>query len=135
MSIIDEARAATWLAKNALYVVAGIAALIVLAVFYWFFFVRPAQNAQAAAQAHGQAVVSKHEDQGAHAAVKTISDNAQGETHTNTVTRTNYVYITKQPGAGDPVSDPVWNAFVRSVCMRAAAANDPQCVGLHDAHP
>jgi uncharacterized membrane protein YraQ (UPF0718 family) len=86
-------------------------------------------------QATGQTLVNKAQGDAGAGAVGIVAGNAKAETKTHEITRDHYYEITKQPGAGDPVSQPVWDAFVRSVCMRPSAISLPECDRLQKTDP
>jgi cell division protein FtsL len=86
-------------------------------------------------QAQGEQLVTKAQSDAGAGAVGTVAKNAAAETKTHEITRDHYYEITKQPGAGDPVPQPVWDAFVRSVCLRASATGLPECDRLQKADP
>ncbi len=87
------------------------------------------------AAAHGQQVINKAGTDSAKEAVQAIATHDKQEQHTDTVTRTNYVYITKQPGSSDPVNPALYDAFVHSVCLRDSAAGLPGGQGLQQPNP
>lgn len=122
------------------YVTRAVIFLVILgAVLFvgWklFFSERQAEAKHDVAAAHAQQLVGQAQaDAGAHAA-NVVAGNAASEAKTHEITRDHYVYINQQPGAGDPVSDSVWDAFERSVCVRASAASLPDCQRLQETDP
>jgi hypothetical protein len=121
-------------------IAAAVGGLLFVAFLIWagwklFFADGQAQRAHDQAQIHGQAVVNKAQGDAGAAASNIVAGAAQKETIIHETTRDHYVEITKQPGAGDPVNDAVWDAFVRSVCVRASASGEPDCQRLSQAGP
>ena len=113
----------------------ALAALIGWVVWKLFFAEHAAQQKHDQAAAHAQAVVGQAEGSAGAAAANKVAESAARETIIHEITRDHYAEITKQPGADDPVPDAVWDAFVRSVCVRASAARLPDCQRLSKADP
>ena len=114
--------------------------LILAIVLIWagwklFFAERAAQAKHDKVQAETQARVGQAEGAAGANAANVVANGAQREVITNTTTRTNYVEITRQPGAGDPVSDAVDAAGRNAICLRASAAGLPDCIRLRAAYP
>lgn len=119
-------------------IAAALAAVVVLAVagfVAYRVFWAPIEAKRAVAAAKGETAIAGAGVQSGAAAVGIVSGNAQGEKNTDQTTRTNYVYITKAAGAGDPVNPGVDAAGRRAVCLRASAAGLPDCQRLREAHP
>lgn len=95
-----------------------------------FFAERAAEVKHDQVAAHAQQVVGHAEAAAGAKAANTVASDAQKETAVHEITRDHYVEITKAAGAGDPVPDAVWDAFERSVCVRASAAGLPDCQRL-----
>lgn len=131
--VAPEIGVQVWVVKA----VAAIVVCLVIAWVVWKLFVADGQAEKkhdvAAARA-GQLVGQAQGAAGAKAA-NVVAGNATKETVIHETTRDHYVEITKQPGAGDPVSDPVWDAFVRSVCVRSSAAGLHDCQRLQEPSP
>lgn len=130
-----QARFAAWLAANAAKLVAGVlvAALFGFMLYQTFFAAGRAKavHAEAAAQAGGLVNGAKADAGGA--AVNTVAGNAAKESGIRERTITNYVEITKQPGAADPITDELDAAGRRAICLRASAAGLPDCQRLREA--
>ena len=120
--------------------VKAVLVLILAIVLIWagwklLFAERAAQAKHDKVQAETQARVGQAEGAAGANAANVVANGAQREVITNTTTRTNYVEITRQPGAGDPVSDAVDNAGRNAICLRASAAGLPDCIRLRAAYP
>ena len=124
-----------WAIKNAFYIAIGIIAVCALGYIGWKVFFAPINATHDIAAAHGQQVINKAGADSAKDAVQAVAKHDQAEQHTDTITRTNYVYITKQPGASDPVNPALFDAFARSVCLRDSAASLPECQSVQQPHP
>jgi hypothetical protein len=107
---------ATW-AMEALFAIV-VAGIIVWAGWKLFFADGQANRAHDQAAAKAQVLVGNAQTQAGAAATNTVANGAVRETQIHEITRDHYVEITKQPGAGDPVSDPVWDAFC-ALCLHA----------------
>jgi uncharacterized membrane protein YraQ (UPF0718 family) len=112
-----------------------LAAACGLVIWKLFYAEHQAQVKHDQVQAQGEQLVTKAQSDAGAGAVGTVAKNAAAETKTHEITRDHYYEITKQPGAGDPVPQPVWDAFVRSVCLRASATGLPECDRLQKADP
>lgn len=124
-----------WAVKNAFYIAIGCVVAAALCFVVYRSFIAPVNAKHDIAAAHGQQVINKAGADSAKDAVQAIAKHDQQEQHTDTVTRTNYVYITKQPGASDPVNPALFDAFTRSVCLRDSTAGLPECQRLQQSHP
>lgn len=124
-----------WAVKNAFYIAIGTIAAIALGFIVYRSFIAPVNAKHDIAAAHGQQVINQAGTDSAKEAVQAIAAHDKQEQHTDTVTRTNYVYITKQPGASDPVNPALFDAFTRSVCLRDSAAGLPECQRLQQPNP
>lgn len=124
-------------AKIAVKIGLAFLALAIVAFAFWWIFLKDGQARQrhdlATARA-GQLLGQANGSAGAHAA-NTIAKQSGDEAKVHEITRDHYVEITKQPGAGDQVSDAVDSAFRRAVCLRASAASLPDCQRLQEANP
>ena len=129
--VAPEFGIAEWAVK--LIAAIAVGGFIVWAFWSIFFAGRQAEAKHDAVAAHAQQLVGQAEGNAGAAAANTVANNAAKEANTHEITRDHYVYINQQPGAGDPVSDPVWNAFVSSVCVRTSAAGLPDCQRLREA--
>lgn len=112
-----------------------LAIIVVWAGWKLFFAERAAQRKSDIVKAETQGRVGKAEGAAGANAANVVAAGAQREVITNTTTRTNYVEITRQPGAGDPVSDAVDAAGRNAICLRSSAAGLPDCIRLREAHP
>lgn len=123
--------------KGALYVAGAVVVAIVFGWVGWKLFFADHQAQIKAEQAHVQAVkkVGDAMSQAGAKAANTVAGSATKETIIHETTRDHYVEIQKQPGADDPVSDPLFDAFTRSVCMRDSAAGLPDCQRLQKVDP
>lgn len=124
-----------WAVKNAFYLAIGIIAAIALAFIGYRTFLAPVNAKHDIAAAHGQQVINQAGATSAKEAVQAVATHDKQEQHTDTITRTNYVYITKQPGSSDPVNPALFDAFTRSVCLRDSAASLPECQSVQQPHP
>lgn len=124
-------------AKLAARAVLVLVAIAIAGFIIWQVFIagRAAQQKHDVAESHGQAVVGKAQGQAGGAAANIVANGAAKETIIREKTRTNYVEITKQPGAGDRVSDAVDAAGRRAICLRASAAGLPDCQRLQETRP
>lgn len=121
-------------------IVIGIGALLLCGLLAWvgwklFFAEHAAEMKHDVAAAKAGELVGKAQGGAGNHAANVIAGNGQKETVINNTTRTNYVEITKAPGAGDPVTDAVDAAGRRAVCMRASAASLPDCIRLRGPDP
>jgi len=124
-----------WATKRVLYLaVVATAMIIAMFVGYRLFFAQVDAKHDVAA-AHSTTAIAIGGTQSGAQAVHIVSGNGDATQHTDTVTRANYVYITKQPGASDPVNPALFDAFTRSVCLRDSAAGLPECDGLRKSGP
>lgn len=128
-------KAALFTTKNILIGCAVLAVLITLAVLGYKLFIAPVNAKHDIAAAHGTTAIAQGGTQSGAQATNIVSGNGKKSESTDTVTRTNYVYITKQPGAADPVNPALFDAFTRSVCLRVSAAGLPECDGLRKPGP
>ncbi len=118
----------------------AIGALILAALLIWagwklFFAEGAAQRKSDTVAAETSGRVGQAQGAAGQNAANVIANGAQREIITNNNTRTNYVEITRQPGAGDPVSDAVDAAGRSAVCLRTSAASLPDCIRLREADP
>lgn len=118
----------------------GIVILLAAIVGGWiiwklFFAERQAQAMHDQTAAKAGATVSAAQGQAGAKAANVVADSAAKETIIHERTRTNYVEITKQPGAGDPVSDAIDAAGRRAICLRFSAASLFDCQRLREANP
>lgn len=134
---IEAAFPGVALARIAAYALAGIVLVIFVGWAGWklFFAERAAEAKHDKVQAETQGRVGQAEGAAGANAANVVANGAQREVITNTTTRTNYVEITRQPGAGDPVSDAVDHAGRNAVCLRSSAAGLPDCIRLREANP
>lgn len=123
-------KAALFTTKNVLIGCAALVALIVLVFIGYKVFIAPVNAKHDISAANGTTAIAAGGTQSGVQATNIVSGNSQAAQHTDTVTRTNYVYITKQPGASDPVNPAVFDAFTRVICLRDSAASLPECDGL-----
>lgn len=123
-----------WLAKNTVALVLGVAAatLAAFVIYQTFFAGHAAQVKHDVAAAKAQGAVGTAEGAAGAKAANVVAGNGAKETIINNLTRDHYYDITKQPGAGDPVSDSVDDAGRHAICMRASAAGLPDCQRLRE---
>lgn len=123
--------------KAVAYVVGAILVALLAGWMGWklFFADHAAQAAHDKAEIHAVQVVGQAKGEAGANAVSVVAGTATKETIIHETTRDHYVEITKQPGADDPVSDPLFDAFTRSICMRVSAARLPQCQPVPGADP
>lgn len=119
-----------WLAKNAVYLVVAIFVFATAWVVFDRLILQPMNAKHDAAATAGANAIAGAGVASAADAVAVVSQNSAHVKATDDTTRKNYVYITKQPGASDPVNPAVFDAFTRSVCLRDSAAGLPECDGL-----
>lgn len=130
-----QVRAAGWAVKNIVWIVASVTAVLFIGWLFWHFIIAPMDAAHDTAVIRGQGVVDRADAAAAHGAVGVIDRTNKGEAGIAAKGRDHVVYINKQPGSDTVVPDPVWNAFIQSVCVRDASAGDPQCQRLREPHP
>ena len=123
-------------AKTVVYAVGGLLLTILIGWMVYRTFIAPGrvEKAQQVTRANTGEAIGKAQGQTGEKAANTVAANAGRQSRTETTTRENYENITRQPGADDPVSDPVWDAFVRSVCLRSSAAGLSDCKRLSEVH-
>jgi hypothetical protein len=115
-----------------------VAAVLLAAVLAWvgwklFFAERAAERKTERVRTESTARVGTAQTQAGQRAVEVVAGNGAKETVIRETTRNNYYEITKQPGAGDPVSGAVDLAGRRAICLRASAAGLPECQRLQKA--
>jgi hypothetical protein len=130
-----ETAAAGWALKNIVYIAICIGIVLLFFAFVWRFILAPMNAAHDNAVIKGQGIIDKADAAAAHGASPVIERTNNGEAGIAAKGRDHVVFITKQPGADTVVPDPLWNAFIQSVCMRDSAAGDLQCKRLREAHP
>jgi hypothetical protein len=119
------------------WVVLAVLAIALAWFLIWKLFIAggQAQQKHEVAAAKAQAQVGQAQGAAGAAATNIVAGNGAKETITHEITRDHYAEITKQPGAGDPVTDAVDSAGRRAICMRASAAGLPDCQRLREAGP
>lgn len=124
-----------WIVKNAFSLICGIAILLAGIYLFQTLILGPINAKHDAAATHGTQAITAGGVKSAADAVKTVTANDANTRIIDERTRTNYVYITKQPGAADPVNPALFDALTRSVCLRVSAASLPECHGLQQPSP
>lgn len=121
-----------WIEKNAvklLLIVAG-----VLAIGAMLFLRQCSQERTAKVEtklATGQAQASLQSGQDAVATTGTVESNSSAG---DALTKENHDAIQNAQGANAPVAAPVGDAFIASLCRRAAYRRDPKCLQHPPAH-
>lgn len=135
MTIDAEAAAASWLSRNALIVTIVVAVILAAGVAFYALYVHPQNQQHDLAARKGEAAIAQGAQQSGHDAIRTIQGNHAHEQAIDQQTRTNYVYITKAAGAGDPVNPAVDAAGRHAICLRSSAAGLSECQRLLKPNP
>lgn len=109
----------------------AIGALLLGALFYWFF-IRPQNLAADAAKSKGEAAIARHTAAAGETALKIVDDTRQAHAAVDATTERNDHAIKSAVGADTPIPG-VARALHDALCMRRAYQSEPDCVAMRPA--